>query len=108
MSTKLKALKALASLLSSVPPYGHAELLPSWIFYFKRLVLDNNRSVRLGALQVLQVITSSAGRHLAPHLKELIGSWWLAASDPYGEAAASASRSFEVRSSLHKSAAPRT
>ena len=36
---------------------------------------------------VHEVVVTSAGRALANSLKQLAGPWWLAQSDPYGEAA---------------------
>ena len=96
-STKLKALKTLNTRLYDVSQDGCAELLPSWLFHYKKLVMDNTRSVRLEAVQVLAVIVSKAGKHTAPHVKELIGPWWLAASDPYADAASAATASFKVQ-----------
>ena len=95
--TKLKALRALPALITAGTPDATAELLPSWIFSFKRVVLDNNRSVRLAAVKVLEAILTACGRKVAPQLKTLLGPWWFAMSDPYREAAASATAAFEVR-----------
>jgi E3 ubiquitin-protein ligase listerin len=96
VNTKIKALQALISLIADSTPDACTLLLPGWLFVFKRLVHDNNRTIRLTTLQVLAAIVKQAGRKVAPHLKELIGPWWLSMSDPFPEAASQAAASFHV------------
>jgi E3 ubiquitin-protein ligase listerin len=95
-NTKLKALASLATRAKDLDELGAAELVTPWLFVFKRLVMDNNRAVRLAALRVQALIVKGAGRKLAPNLKELIGPWWIAASDEYRGVADVANASFEV------------
>jgi hypothetical protein len=38
-------------------------------------------------------VVGVVGKAVAPHLKPLLGPWWLAAADPYGDVAAAAKRS---------------
>lgn len=95
-TTKLKALRALKTYFSEASADVCAEALPSCLFYFRTVMLDNNRSVRLDATQLLSVLVTQAGRNVAPHLKDLMGPWYLAMCDPYSEAASAAQRAFEV------------
>ena len=68
--------------------------LPSWAYLFSRLVLDNNRGVRAEACHVTAAMAAAVGRGIAPLLKSLLPSWWLAQHDGYTEAAAAARAAF--------------
>jgi hypothetical protein len=96
VSTKLKALRCLPDTVRAGGPEIAAELLPSWLFVFKRLVMDNNRAVRHASIQAFDAIATTCGRKIAPNLKSVMGPWWFAMSDPYKEASAAASAVFEV------------
>ena len=93
--TRLKALQALKALAVEKPAEDVCSILPSWPSVFARLVMDANRSVRSESCQVMGAIATAAGRGLAPYLKALLPSWYLAQFDGYAYVASAA------RSSLH-------
>lgn len=95
--TKIKALNTLLTKFKQLQPEDAAELLPAWLFAFKRVSVDNARAVRLGGNRALSQIVEQAGRKIAPHLKDLMGCWWLALHDTYPEARQVALTSFHVR-----------
>ena len=53
------------------------------------------RTVRTEASGVLGAMTKLVGKGLAPYLKALAGSWWLAQFDSHAEAAAAAREAFQ-------------
>ncbi|KAL4857852.1 3-hydroxyisobutyryl-CoA hydrolase [Chlorella vulgaris] len=93
-TTKLKALQALKLLFREKPAADVQAALPSWAYLFSRLVLDSNRSVRSEACHVTATAAATVGRGIAPLLKSLLPSWWLAQFDGYSEAAAAAKAAF--------------
>lgn len=99
--TKIKALNTLIAKFKALEAEDAAEVLPSWLFAFKRVSMDNARAVRLGGIRVLSQIVQQAGRKLAPHLKALMGCWWLSMHDTYPEARHVALASFQVQALSH-------
>lgn len=63
---------------------------------YRRLIMDGSRAVRSETASTLAVLLGALGKAVAPHLKALLGPWWLAMHDPYGEAAAASRRAFEA------------
>jgi E3 ubiquitin-protein ligase listerin len=96
VSTKIKALRNLTNIVSAGSPDHAADLIPSWNFVFKRIIMDTNRSVRHASVQAFDAIAMTCGRKIAPHLKGVMGPWWFAMSDPFKEASAAALAVFEV------------
>eukprot|EP00879_Flechtneria_rotunda_P024229 GHRR01025677.1.p1 GENE.GHRR01025677.1~~GHRR01025677.1.p1 ORF type:complete len:244 (+),score=101.45 GHRR01025677.1:151-882(+) len=91
--TKMKALQSLKDL---VPTKCHADLalfLQPWGYQFKRLLLDPAKSVRVEAVTIMAAVGAAVGKALLPHLKGLLGPWYLACFDPYPGAAAAAAQS---------------
>ncbi|KXZ44895.1 hypothetical protein GPECTOR_61g848 [Gonium pectorale] len=85
------------NLRSLIPSRSTADLLtalPPWIYMYRRLILDPSRAVRSDAAATLSVLLASLGKAIAPHLKALMGPWWLAMYDPYGDAAAASRAAF--------------
>ena len=56
----------------------------------------NHRTVRTEASGVLGAMAKTVGKGLAPYLKALAGSWWLAQFDLHAEAAAAARDAFQA------------
>lgn len=96
-NTKLRSLQSLDALVGTKDESQVSDLLPPWIYVYKRLALDNNRTVRARAASTFSKICGKVGRKLAPHLKSVMGVWWLAMSDPDAEASRTAHSAFEVR-----------
>ncbi|KAK9814763.1 hypothetical protein WJX72_011133 [[Myrmecia] bisecta] len=94
-TTKLKALQGLNALLAERSIADLTATLPAWAYVYNRLVLDNDRAVRLEASAVLGRLAGRVSRALAPFLKTLAGPWWLAQFDPHADAAAAARAAFQ-------------
>jgi hypothetical protein len=84
-------------LLPTKAPANVALTLGPFAYMYSRLSTDSSRSVRAEAATTLGQLAQAAGKALAPHLKSLIGPWWVAQFDPHGEAAAAARSGFQVR-----------
>ncbi|KAJ9505274.1 hypothetical protein QJQ45_023216, partial [Haematococcus lacustris] len=95
-TTKLKALQSLRSQLPNKPTAAVVAVLPAWAHLFARLAMDNNRAVRAESARVLGQVVGLAGKAVAPHLKGLMGSWWMAQFDPNQDAAAAARSAFQA------------
>lgn len=82
-----------------VQQQGVAELLallPHWIRAYRRLVSDANRKVRVKCQDVLGALVSKLKRELAPHLKSLIGPWWMSQHDADRDVQTAAISAFQV------------
>jgi hypothetical protein len=88
----------LCRLLPSKPSSDVSLTLGPFAYMYTRLSTDSSRSVRAEAATTLGQLAQAAGKALAPHLKALIGPWWVAQFDPHGEAANAARSGFQVRS----------
>lgn len=94
-TTKSKALQKLKTVVAGKDAQTVAACLPPWAYVYNKLVMDNNRTVRTEASGVLGAMTKLVGKGLAPYLKALAGSWWLAQFDSHAEAAAAAREAFQ-------------
>ncbi|CAI5493124.1 unnamed protein product [Closterium sp. Naga37s-1] len=111
----LKAVEALQGVLGGSTAAQMQAMLPAWAFEYRRLVVDSSRAVRLATHATMTVLVQginfqSLKRHpclflsrshgskgLAPHLKQLMGPWWVAQFDSSRDVAAAATVSFQVR-----------
>jgi hypothetical protein len=89
-------LQALKALVKEKPAADLQAALPSWAYLFARLSADNNRSVRSEACHVTAALAAAVGRGIAPLLKSLLPSLWLAQFDGYSETAAAARAALAV------------
>ncbi|KAN0018268.1 hypothetical protein ACTFIU_010882 [Dictyostelium citrinum] len=76
--------------ISSISP-----LMNAWEFMYKRLVNDDDRNVRDLASQCLGSIGSRIGKHLGPHVKQLLGPWIVAICDQNDQSINNALLSFQ-------------
>lgn len=95
-TTRLKALQSLGTLIPQRSSEDAAAMLPPWAYSFSRLVMDANRGVRAEACTVMGVLSIAVGRGLAPYVKSVIPSWFLARHDDSKEVAAAATASLET------------
>lgn len=95
-TTKFKALQRLKTVIADKDSQTVANCLPPWAYVYNKLVMDNNRNVRSEASAVLGAMAKVVGKGLAPYLKALAGSWWLAQFDLHAEAAAAARDAFQT------------
>ncbi|CAI5530699.1 unnamed protein product [Closterium sp. Naga37s-1] len=95
-TTKLKALEALQGVLGGSSAAQMQAMLPAWAFEYRRLVHDGSRAVRLATHATMTLLVKGVGKGLAPHLKQLMGPWWVAQFDSSRDVAAAASLSFQT------------
>ncbi|KAJ3154933.1 hypothetical protein HDU86_004452 [Geranomyces michiganensis] len=95
-TTRVKALEELSSYIAEADVKGVSNLLPAWPKAYNRLSADADRRVRETTGAVHLALVNKARKQLAPHLKELIGSWLCATHDPYKEVSRLASTAFKT------------
>ncbi|XP_072959491.1 E3 ubiquitin-protein ligase listerin [Typha angustifolia] len=95
-TTKLKALSSLSLLFKQKSSEEIVQIVPQWAFEYKKLLHDYNREVRRATHETMASLVTNIRRGLAPHLKSLMGPWWLSQFDPTPEVSQAARRSFEA------------
>lgn len=65
------------------------------IMFFQRLLQDHDRRVREATQQAFEQLILKVRKHLAPHLKSLMGHWLIAQCDVYSPAASASKVAFE-------------
>ncbi|KAJ3299483.1 hypothetical protein HK104_008755 [Borealophlyctis nickersoniae] len=91
--TRVKALEELCVYLSTAEVDEIQQMLPAWPKLYNRLGIDADRRVRESTGAAHLSLVQKARKHLAPYLKELIGTWLCLQFDPakdVGKAAADA------------------
>lgn len=86
-TTKLKAMQELGDILQSKPEHSIAEFMSFFVHCFSKLCLEDSRTVREKLCSSIDAITSVEKRLLGPHMKTLIGPWWMLTGDPAAEVA---------------------
>ena len=91
-TTRAKALGALAGAFADLagpggeaPPAALEACLGPFTAAFRRAALDNSHAVRAQLGGALEALARGLGRRVAPFLRALLPSLWLAANDPNGE-----------------------
>ncbi|GAB4824288.1 hypothetical protein Ancab_007175 [Ancistrocladus abbreviatus] len=95
-TTKLKALSSLSMLLKQKHGKDIVPMIPQWAFEYKRLLMDYNREVRRATHDTMTNLVTAVGRDLAPHLKSLMGPWWVSQFDSVSEVSQLAKQSFQA------------
>ncbi|WOH01951.1 hypothetical protein DCAR_0521338 [Daucus carota subsp. sativus] len=95
-TTKLKALTSLSRLMQKKSPEEVSPIIPQWAFEYKKLLLDYNREVRRATHDTMANLVTVVGRGLAPHLKSLMGPWWLSQFDPVNDVSQAAKQSLQA------------
>ncbi|KAF8397167.1 hypothetical protein HHK36_016074 [Tetracentron sinense] len=96
LSFQLKALTSLSVLFKQKSGEDIVQIIPQWAFEYKRLLQDYNREVRRATHDTMTNLAITVGRGLAPHLKSLMGPWWLSQFDPVSEVSQAAKRSLQA------------
>lgn len=95
-TTKLKALASLCLLFKQKSGEELAHIVPQWAFEYKKLLLDYNREVRRATHDAMTCLVTTVRKGLVPHLKSLMGPWWVSQFDPIPEVSQAAKRSLEA------------
>ena len=98
VTTKVKALQEFIELAenSDAGETTMTSVLPYWPSVYNKLATDTDRRVRELAHTALALVIKGVGRALAPHLKSLVGAWFLGQADPHTQAATAASAAWEL------------
>ncbi|EFJ32099.1 hypothetical protein SELMODRAFT_439982 [Selaginella moellendorffii] len=94
--TKIKALAALTAFFQERPAAEVLPVLPSWVFEYKKLVFDNSRQTREATHKAMTSLATTVGRSLAPHLRSLMGAWWMSHFDPFFEVSDAAKQALQA------------
>ena len=95
--TKLRALKELCGLFQQCNDELLGGALSSWVLAIRRLSDDADRQVRQELWVVMQVImTRVTKEQRRPHMKSLMGCWWLQCHDPAKEVREAACSALEA------------
>ena len=98
VTTKVKALQEFLELAeaSGEAEAAMAAVLPYWPTVYSKLATDTDRRVRELAHLALAAVVRPVGRQLAPHLRAMVGAWYLGMADPHLQAAAAATAAWEL------------
>lgn len=95
LSHELWMLQALRSIFQQRDASALALVVQPWSYHYKRLILAPSRAVRAEASAVMGQLAAAVGKQLLPHLKSLLGAWWMALFDPYADVAATAKKALQ-------------
>lgn len=92
--TKLKAIQDLVVVLTTRPEHILSEFLVFFVYGFSKLWVEDHRAIREKLCTIITTIVTVEKRLLAPHMKTLIGPWWMLTGDPIGDVSQAAYSSF--------------
>eukprot|EP01027_Heterolobosea_sp_BB2_P007515 GEZU01011178.1.p1 GENE.GEZU01011178.1~~GEZU01011178.1.p1 ORF type:complete len:324 (-),score=61.70 GEZU01011178.1:41-1012(-) len=102
-TTKLKALGELSALVKDKSSDDIKPVLGEWALVLNKLSLDPDRRVREKTYQVFTTILEViVKKHLAPHLKSIMGVWLCAINDTEREVRAAAKQAFDTAFARNK------
>ncbi|XP_033741541.1 E3 ubiquitin-protein ligase listerin-like [Pecten maximus] len=93
--TKVKALQEFSSLCQEKDVEELKAVLPFWPRMFNRAALDVDHRVRETTQHAMTALVVKARKHLAPHLRSLMGAWLLCQCDTYPTVSAAATQAFQ-------------
>ncbi|ORX72453.1 hypothetical protein DL89DRAFT_113333 [Linderina pennispora] len=75
---------------------GLEGMMLAWPPLFRKHIFDPDRRVRAAVATVNAALVKSAGKRLAPNLKQLIGAWIASYFDPHREVAKTSKKAYET------------
>ncbi|KAM6448074.1 E3 ubiquitin-protein ligase listerin [Liasis olivaceus] len=100
--TKLKAMQEFGAMCKERETEIVKGVLPYWPRIYCKISLDHDRRVREATQQAFEQLILKVRKHLAPHLKSIMGYWLIAQCDIYSPAASAAQEAFEKAFPLSK------
>ena len=94
VTTKVKALAEFADLCAAKPCTDTVAILPYWPRIYNKLCDDSDRKVREYSQVAFTSLINSVKKEIAPHLKSIIGPWWVAQSDVHAPTSTAAVKAF--------------
>uniref|UniRef100_A0A8C7E2R1 E3 ubiquitin-protein ligase listerin n=1 Tax=Naja naja TaxID=35670 RepID=A0A8C7E2R1_NAJNA len=95
VTTKLKAMQEFGVMCKERDTEIVKGVLPYWPRIYCKISLDHDRRVREATQQAFEQLILKVRKHLAPHLKNIMGYWLIAQCDIYSPAASAAKEAFE-------------
>lgn len=92
----LQALNELTALVKDCDDSAVNTLLPYWSKLYTNLVVDVDHKVREATQLSHRAIAVRVGRNLAPHIKQIVPSWFISQCDTHPPAASAAVLAFKV------------
>ncbi|MEE6468105.1 hypothetical protein FKM82_008163 [Ascaphus truei] len=102
VTTKLKAMQEFGAMCREREKETVRGVLPYWPRNYCKISLDHDRRVREATQQAFEQLILKVKKHLAPHLKSLMGFWLISQCDTYAPAASAARVAFEAAFPAHK------
>lgn len=93
--TKVKALQEFRSLCKEKDVDELKAVLPFWPRMFNKTALDVDHRVRETTQTALTALVVKTKKHMAPHLRSLMGAWLLCQCDTYPTVSAAATQAFQ-------------
>ncbi|XP_061483857.1 E3 ubiquitin-protein ligase listerin isoform X2 [Rhineura floridana] len=93
--TKLKAMQEFGTMCKERETEIVKGVLPYWPRIYCKISIDHDRRVREATQQAFEQLILKVKKHLAPHLRSLMGYWLIAQCDTYSPAASAAKVAFE-------------
>nr|XP_060626438.1 E3 ubiquitin-protein ligase listerin [Anolis sagrei ordinatus] len=93
--TKLKAMQEFGTMCKEREAEVVKGVLPYWPRIYCKISVDHDRRVREATQEAFEQLILKVKKHLAPHLKSLMGHWLIAQCDTYSPAASAAKVAFE-------------
>ncbi|XP_053242521.1 E3 ubiquitin-protein ligase listerin isoform X1 [Podarcis raffonei] len=95
VTTKLKAMQEFGTMCKERETEIVKGVLPYWPRIYCKISVDHDRRVREATQQAFEQLILKVKKHLAPHLRSLMGHWLIAQCDTYSPAASAAKVAFE-------------
>ncbi|XP_074156707.1 E3 ubiquitin-protein ligase listerin [Sminthopsis crassicaudata] len=96
VTTKLKAMQEFGTMCDVRDAEIVKGVLPYWPRIYCKISLDYDRRVREATQIAFEKLVLKVKKHLAPHLKSLMGYWLIAQCDTFAPAAIAAKIAFEA------------
>ena len=94
VTTKTKALTEFSQLCQNKPVQDTVAILSYWPRIYNKLCDDSDRKVREFCQTAFTHLVAAVNKEIAPHLKSIMGCWWMAQSDSYAPTSSAASKAF--------------
>ncbi|KAJ7320504.1 hypothetical protein JRQ81_020015 [Phrynocephalus forsythii] len=95
VTTKLKAMQEFGTMCKERETEIVKGVLPYWPRIYCKISVDHDRRVREATQQAFEQLILKVRKHLAPHLRSIMGYWLIAQCDTYSPAASAAKVAFE-------------
>ena len=96
VTTKTKALNEFSELCQNKPVQDTIAILAYWPRIYNKLCDDGDRKVRECCQVAFNNLIVAVKKEIAPHLKSIMGCWWMAQSDSHAPTSTAALKAFKA------------